>query len=160
MEECTVCKDDKYALKRPEDTGDFCADECPDGGFPNENTKECEYCHPSCASCSGPLSTDCLSCEADIDSFAADGNLEYFPLYFIQQAGICHTMCPSGQYMKDDPVTKTGVCSKCDPACVHCMGPSATDCMDPFDVDAVADSFPDVDQISEAVWTESADPMW
>ena len=43
------------------------------------------YCNDSCASCDGPLSTDCLSCRADIEL-----------KYFINKT--CYDKCPDGYY--------------------------------------------------------------
>lgn len=35
---------------------------CPDGSYGDDDTNDCEECHPSCQTCSGPDQDDCLSC--------------------------------------------------------------------------------------------------
>lgn len=37
---------------------------CLSGQYLNSQTLKCESCHSTCSSCSGPMATDCIACEA------------------------------------------------------------------------------------------------
>lgn len=39
-----------------------CVSSCPDGSYGDDDTNDCEECHPSCRTCRGPDEDDCLSC--------------------------------------------------------------------------------------------------
>lgn len=44
-----------------------CVSACPDGFYGDEDTNDCEECHPDCATCGGPEESDCVSCrEGDV----------------------------------------------------------------------------------------------
>lgn len=72
----------------------------------------CASCHPSCATCSGPTTTDCTSCATASPFFNPD-------------QGTCLTTCtPVGKY-----ANASTVCEACDAACGTCSGPSASQCL-------------------------------
>jgi hypothetical protein len=66
----------------------------------------CRRCYSSCLTCSGSLSTNCLSCD-----FSNLG------LSLIQNQGTCGT-CTSGTFR-----SSSNVCTNCDPTCKECSGP-------------------------------------
>lgn len=68
----------------------------------------CKQCHPECRICEGyGLSlSSCKSC-----------------LHF-QQDDRCVRNCSSDYYIKN----QTNICLRCDSRCLHCVGPTASDC--------------------------------
>ncbi|EAR88128.2 zinc finger lsd1 subclass family protein (macronuclear) [Tetrahymena thermophila SB210] len=74
-------------------------------------TPVCLDCDPSCATCSGPTQTNCLSCHGSnfLDSTTKS----------------CVTTCPNGTYLN----ASINQCTPCDPTCTTCNGPSNTQCM-------------------------------
>lgn len=78
----------------------------------------CRGCAVGCATCSGGLPSQCLSCPEPA-----------FVLSYTQTAlgeGLCVSQCPSGSYQPVGQVT----CKKCNPACgSSCSGNKATDCI-------------------------------
>lgn len=49
-----------FLILLPEGT---CVSVCPAGSYGDDDTNDCEECHPSCQTCRGPDEDDCLSCE-------------------------------------------------------------------------------------------------
>ena len=78
----------------------------------------CRGCAVGCATCSGGLPSQCLSCPEPA-----------FVLSYTQTAlgeGLCVSRCPSGSYQPVGQAT----CKKCDAACgSSCSGNKATDCI-------------------------------
>lgn len=72
---------------------------------------ECLSCNSTCFNCSGPSSTECLSCA---------GNL-----YFNSSANTCVYNCPDGSYSN----TSDNTCSLCDSSCATCSGGVSSDCL-------------------------------
>lgn len=66
----------------------------------------CPSCDNSCANCTGPLATDCLSC---------------LPL-MILQSGSCY--CSQGYFFDTTAIA----CTACDATCANCTGPTASEC--------------------------------
>lgn len=44
-----------------------CVQSCEDGTYGDFGMQECLQCFPSCRTCTGPFSTDCLSCPTDLN---------------------------------------------------------------------------------------------
>ncbi len=70
----------------------------------------CDNCHPLCMTCTGPLSTQCASC--DLSKMAV-----------FASPSTC--ACP-GKYYYDMGTTN---CEPCDPLCAQCIGASANECI-------------------------------
>jgi len=69
-----------------------------------------EACNSSCASCFGPSSTQCLSCNS---------------AYLYQSQ--CLTVCPIGYY-GDQTVTSNWTCQPCNSSCLTCYGSTNSNC--------------------------------
>jgi proprotein convertase subtilisin/kexin type 5 len=67
--------------------------ECDLGTYANELTNTCDDCHVDCATCNGPESTDCLSCDG---------------LYL--ESGTCIHKCTQVGYYEDDSEWKCKTC--------------------------------------------------
>ncbi|XP_064168245.1 proprotein convertase subtilisin/kexin type 5 [Anguilla rostrata] len=86
-----------------------CKASCPEGFFEDLDQGRCVRCHPTCATCSGPLPDDCEACSA---------------LYPKLYEGTCLEACPAGTYYE----TAAGECQECDQTCAECSGPLPTQC--------------------------------
>lgn len=75
-------------------------------------TKQCGACHSTCATCSGSLISNCLTCT---------NSLHY--LY----NGTCVASCPTGVAVYTQ-TTPTRSCPPCDSSCSLCSGGLATNC--------------------------------
>ncbi|EAR83182.2 hypothetical protein TTHERM_01006530 (macronuclear) [Tetrahymena thermophila SB210] len=85
-------------------------DKCPDGSFLNQDIKTsnvCKDCHPTCLTCNGPKSDQCLTC---LD-----------PLLF--KKGSCNLDCGLGFYPNKP------ICSPCHTECYSCFGPNNNQCL-------------------------------
>ena len=80
-----------------------CLQSCPLAGYyPNPASNVCSPCASDCSSCVGPLSTQCLACNAS---------------YYLQPfSNECKDTCPSGYY----PDFSNNVCAACDLGCLTC----------------------------------------
>ncbi|KAL4470078.1 hypothetical protein ABPG72_008737 [Tetrahymena utriculariae] len=86
---------------------------CNDGYYDQVGVRACQKCHYSCATCSGPGVSQCLTCPADRDK-----NL---------LVGIC--TCKSQNF--DDPISQT--CKQCDLSCSSCSNLNTCfSCSDPL----------------------------
>lgn len=70
-----------------------CKASCPMGYYEDMEEGRCGQCHPTCASCSGPLADDCETCSA------------FSPKLY---KGVCFKDCPTGTYYE--------------PAAMECQG--------------------------------------
>ncbi|KAK0051650.1 furin-1 [Biomphalaria pfeifferi] len=86
-----------------------CVPKCPDGYYSKDNM--CFSCEVSCASCSGPMLTQCLSCPP--------GHQLLNPK---AKQMICSPDCLPGFYLN------ANTCLPCDPTCKECRHSSA-DCI-------------------------------
>ncbi|CAG9324576.1 unnamed protein product [Blepharisma stoltei] len=76
----------------------------------SHNPLACGNCHATCKSCSGPLSTQCISC--------MDSSI------ILATIGSCS--CKSNEYMvQKNPL----LCETCDDLCKTCNGPTSGDCL-------------------------------
>ena len=108
-----------------------CVTTCPDGyyadtsDYPNNQCRKCyQYNPPSnphgtCATCTGPAATECLSCASS--------------LFFDSTTNMCVSICPPGWWGESASHT----CKSCYQApsptdfvqsCYTCVGPAETDC--------------------------------
>jgi proprotein convertase subtilisin/kexin type 5 len=79
-----------------------CVSNCSDNGlYYNSATRDCNKCSVTCYSCSGPTTSNCLSCAAPLQLYA----------------GSCLSTCPFGYYP-----TPTQICQPCGPTCASCSG--------------------------------------
>jgi hypothetical protein len=95
--QCSLCGDNAS----PDATG--CV--CNAGFYLSQNT--CLPCHLSCATCSGALETNCLTCKDQLTL----------------TSGACP--CPAKTYRD----TLDGRCRACHSTCDTCSGPKLTDCL-------------------------------
>nr|CAD7204227.1 unnamed protein product [Timema douglasi] len=113
---------------------------------------QCLPCHPSCDSCEGPTSSDCLSC---LSPLLLQGSrcLEHCLDGFFREQGMCvpclHTcthclartnctQCASGLHLQNGECHSScapgyysdrGVCTKCYLSCMTCSGPRRDQCV-------------------------------
>jgi len=90
----------------------MCVANCPAGYYKNISINQCSLCDPSCSTCSGPASTECLSCS--------------LPRYFKDSAKECVTLCDPDQFGSPTP---TPACLSCNPSCHTCSSASASSCV-------------------------------
>ncbi|RHZ87101.1 hypothetical protein Glove_40g11 [Diversispora epigaea] len=88
---------------------DQCVQSCPDGKVINPDDRAtCIACSQNCATCDGPSTDQCLSCQ-DPSQFSLNG--------------VCSaTPCPSSY------VTQNNTCVKCHPDCLECSGQGINQC--------------------------------
>ncbi|XP_055011892.1 proprotein convertase subtilisin/kexin type 5 [Boleophthalmus pectinirostris] len=86
-----------------------CRASCPEWYYEDMEGGRCEPCHPTCASCSGPLGDDCDSCSSTS------------PMLY---KGACFRECPSGTYYQ----TTAKECQECHQTCASCRGPEPNQC--------------------------------
>ena len=84
-----------------------CVNPCP-GQWLSENS--CNNCHPTCSSCYGPRSRNCLEC-----------NSGYLLNIDTRQ---CSKICPRKYYKHGDSQT----CRSCHHSCGTCVGPNPDQC--------------------------------
>lgn len=101
---CGLCKNlnSSYPYKIINES--YCRKERPDNTYIyNEQYYILNYCHSSCATCSGEKDNECLSCN---NGSLIDGKCYYDD-------------CPNGYYKSTN-----GTCVKCNPNCLTCNGES------------------------------------
>ncbi|EAS06674.2 zinc finger lsd1 subclass family protein (macronuclear) [Tetrahymena thermophila SB210] len=86
-----------------------CVENCNSDQFKNKNDQICSSCDPSCTTCAGPSSTDCLSCSGD--------------LFLFQNQ--CIQNCPDQYYNN----VQNNQCMPCDPTCYTCNGSASNNCL-------------------------------
>jgi len=89
-----------------------CVYDCPTGSYANIVNNECTKCSADCTTCSGPNTTDCLSCT--------------LPLYYQVKTNTCTNSCSTGYFMS---ATSNPVCLSCDSTCLTCSGASNSECL-------------------------------
>ena len=84
---------------------------CNDGYFDNSADEGCDPCDALCATCTGPLVSECLSCAADI--------------FYLSSATTCYSDCPL-EYFGN---TANYLCEPCSQHCLTCTdGDHCTGC--------------------------------
>ncbi|XP_034443349.1 proprotein convertase subtilisin/kexin type 5 [Hippoglossus hippoglossus] len=109
---CDVCSDDRTCFKCSFlylMLNGVCKASCPMGFYEDMEEGRCGQCHPTCASCSGPLSDDCETCST------------FSPKLY---KGACSKDCLTGTYYE----TEARECQECHPTCISCSGPDANQC--------------------------------
>ena len=106
---CLSCVDGTFLQTSPGPS--TCESICPDGFFSQSSTNTCPQCDTSCKTCSGPLSTNCLTC--------LDGTF-----LLVNGASFTCTQCPAGYW----PDTSNNLCSSCDQNCKTCTDGSPFGC--------------------------------
>uniref|UniRef100_A0A8C8RJR6 VWFC domain-containing protein n=1 Tax=Pelusios castaneus TaxID=367368 RepID=A0A8C8RJR6_9SAUR len=96
---CLTCASDKVLHSGK------CISECP-AGYYIDSSHRCRACHDSCASCIGPLATQCTSCSLSLGL----------------RQGQCLPACGEGFYHDHN------VCKGCHPSCRACVGPEISHC--------------------------------
>ena len=102
---CLSCNSGKYLLQ----LNNTCVSCNVDGYYADTVTGNCMQCDSFCKTCSGPLSTNCLSCSSGT--------------YLMQANNSCISCNADGYY----PDTNL-MCQECDPTCKTCNGPFANNC--------------------------------
>uniref|UniRef100_A0A674NA07 Proprotein convertase subtilisin/kexin type 5b n=1 Tax=Takifugu rubripes TaxID=31033 RepID=A0A674NA07_TAKRU len=110
--QCYWCEDGFYALD-----GD-CVEDCGEGFFADQESRDCEPCHASCRACGGPRYEDCDSCRDGLK--LKDGEcLERRQL----------TLCPEKQFPNGRSQSLVqGDCEPCHPSCKTCFGVFKENC--------------------------------
>jgi len=72
---------------------------------------ECLSCDSSCSTCSGTLSSDCLSCTGS--------------LFLNDATKVCSLTCPDGYYKN----VSDNKCTACDKSCLTCTGKTDSECL-------------------------------
>ncbi|XP_064411557.1 proprotein convertase subtilisin/kexin type 5b [Latimeria chalumnae] len=114
---CTECRP-SMSLQ-----GTKCVVNCNNGTYYNAHKKECEYCHWSCAACSGMGAEACTKC--------AKG--------FYMEDWRCVMSCSHGYYLDQSLENGEKTCRKCDASCFTCSGPgekNCTGCSSGYNLDA------------------------
>ena len=94
---CDLCK--HYRVK---DTWD-CVSHCPQGYYPDENSKTCLHCNVNCDECNSTFPSQCLACNRNFTI----GN------------GSCTPFCADGSYYDH---YSEGFCQPCHESCSTCIG--------------------------------------
>ncbi|KAL4464822.1 hypothetical protein ABPG74_011383 [Tetrahymena malaccensis] len=94
-----------------------CVSDCT-AKFPNKYSSQsdmtCQYCNPYCQQCTGPLSTQCITCKNPYLKFNTS----------------CLSQCQKGTYFDSQKVNSNdNDCKQCDPACLDCYGPASNNCV-------------------------------
>jgi proprotein convertase subtilisin/kexin type 5 len=84
---------------------------CPDGYYANSVGNTCDPCHYGCATCTGPLLTNCTVCS----DYNNSGTIVTY--YKIVAATTCDVSCPGGQFINSKAPNS---CAYCDNSCISC----------------------------------------
>ena len=91
--------------------GTSCLLTCPNGYFANTLNNTCDLCHFGCATCTGPLLTNCSVCS----DYNNSGTIVSY--YKILGATTCDTLCPLNQFINS---LLPNMCAFCDSGCISC----------------------------------------
>lgn len=90
-----------------------CLSDCTPAGKYANASHVCLDCDETCGTCSGPSSTDCLSCTHATFSFLSGSS--------------CVGSCPNATFV--DMQTGAAACLPCHASCAECSGSSSTSCV-------------------------------
>jgi proprotein convertase subtilisin/kexin type 5 len=90
---------------------DACLKSCPNGYYGEPSNNTCVSCHPACALCFGPSTSQCSACRPDTTASPA----VYYYLHY--STTICDLVCPYGQYAVNGSFT----CDPCNMNCATCV---------------------------------------
>ena len=108
--ECTECAS-THPFSNP--TAGTCVSDCtPLGKYANASSV-CVACDAACGTCSGPTSTDCISCSNAATPFESGGS--------------CVSECPSGAFA--DTNGAIAKCTACHSSCGECDGEGSMACV-------------------------------
>ena len=113
---CTSCREGLVLFTEE----DICLDSCPAGFYKDPNSAICNACHEDCATCIGPLATQCSLCK--------EGTF-----FFERQ---CRSVCPLGSR----PNSLIHECVPCAKGCERCSEDhECLKCMDEWQLDHALD---------------------
>ena len=139
--DCLTCTSDATPLLH----NGACVDACPDNGTFVEvvgSQGTCVTCHASCETCSGAVSSSCLTCPST-------GTMYY-------DDGACESACPAGKYPD-----ASNTCQACDVSCATCsagVATSCTSCLPGGELDPSAGTCTTVCPLSMFLVVESGQP--
>lgn len=107
--DCISCRNPSYLILNKE-SQNLCLENC--GNYYYQNSQNCLKCHEKCLTCSGPLITECISCETPS-----------FTVLLKDSQNLCLENCGTGYYQDYKN------CLKCSEDCLECNGPLNTDCL-------------------------------
>ena len=109
--DCTVC-----AAATPfsiDGTPGRCLASCTPEGKYADSSQVCQACDSTCGTCTGPSSSECLSCTSSSTPFLHSGS--------------CIASCPvDGTFV--DVQGSVNLCTACHSTCQQCSGSGSTDC--------------------------------
>ncbi|WWC69932.1 uncharacterized protein I206_103876 [Kwoniella pini CBS 10737] len=90
---------------------------CADGTYYDDTTSSCADCSPACSTCTGPSTSDCLSCASP------RVNLQGSCVFYDAATGVCDSGLSKlqGVYVVNLEKSK---CDACPSGCLHCNIPS------------------------------------
>ncbi|EAS00754.2 zinc finger lsd1 subclass family protein (macronuclear) [Tetrahymena thermophila SB210] len=104
--QCTACQGNSFL----DTNASTCVGTCPPKQYANTTNNTCSACHPTCNSCSGPLSSNCTSCS--------------LPNFMQTNSQSCLPTCQLNEYQDQASVS----CKACDLSCKTCGGQGPNNC--------------------------------
>nr|XP_019003090.1 uncharacterized protein I203_04127 [Kwoniella mangroviensis CBS 8507]OCF66551.1 hypothetical protein I203_04127 [Kwoniella mangroviensis CBS 8507] len=114
---CTSCS---YSLSLTTANPATCAStigSCADGTYYDASSASCKSCSPACSTCTGPSTSDCLSCASP------RMNLQGSCVYYDASTGICDSALSTLQGVYVVNLDKSE-CDACPSGCLECHIPS------------------------------------
>ena len=99
-----------------QDSNGACLQQCPDGFFPNLDTRICDACSVGCSRCYGPSLQECFECSSN---------------YHFIQIFTCMPSCTSSFFFYHTTHTclrKINLTLACHSECASCFGTSSDSC--------------------------------
>ena len=125
---CTECEDESYIysslMERSNIRRTFCIGTCPDGYYGDREFRNCTFCSPACATCTGEA-TNCTTC---VESGVTP------------RKGVCPTPCPPSQFFNYILM----LCNSCPISCSSCTnGTYCTHCSPGLYLNARGQCYPE-----------------
>ena len=96
-----------------------CIEECPEGTYADEDTRECLPCARACNTCYGPTSKECIECNYK-EGYGRSSGI----------TGECYLItCSDGMYLDINEEERLAICLPCNETCATCSGGGAYDCI-------------------------------
>ncbi|KAI1900130.1 hypothetical protein AGOR_G00046850 [Albula goreensis] len=116
--QCYWCEDNLFL------SDGKCVPQCNEGFYGDEESQECETCHPECQTCGGPNYDDCDSCEEGVTLVNGECVIvrktcpsnSFLNDWFLTARQSCVEACPRGSFGN----ATSGRCEDCLPGCVQC----------------------------------------
>jgi hypothetical protein len=117
--ECTTCKEDSqfYSIVGNPNAC-YSKDTLPSSNY-YLDSKTWTQCDISCLTCSGGISTNCLTCDKNKQLYKVSGN---------DNSCFTKATLPSANYYLDDTVDP-GIWKQCNSSCLTCSGSAGTNCL-------------------------------